>query len=202
MEDTHFSRSVSIQDEQTGREVRINLDKNQVWYQKPGGEWANISIVWGTTTVQGKVYRVNNWVPTGGEGGGGSHCWFDQVLNHPLPVIRAIIFPQTEPTQPAPRYEFEYNSDETTTASDQVLWSCSSGGTYNRTVSKGLGGLSEITTPTGAVVKYEYSKDSKHSFSLFGAGQNTKRYLLLTRRRRSTSASLDPCILTLCPESS
>ncbi len=161
------SNGTHVQDEHTGREIRIGLD-NKIYYRKPGGEWANITIVWGTTTVQGKLYRVNNWVPTGGEGGGGSYCWFDQVLNSNLPVIREIIYPQTEPGQPALRYVFSYNSDETTTASDQALWSCSSGGTYNRTVSKGLGGLSQITTPTGAIVKYRYSKDSKHSFSLFG----------------------------------
>ena len=42
------------QDEQTGREIRFGAD-NKVWYQKPGGGWDNVTIVWGTTTVQGKL---------------------------------------------------------------------------------------------------------------------------------------------------
>ena len=171
-----------IQDEQTDREIRIGSD-NKIWYRKPGGEWANITIVWGTTTVQGKLYRVNNWVPTGGESGGGTHCWHDQVLNSTLPVIREIVFPQTEPGQPAPRYVFSYNSDETTTASNQVLWACGGPGeTYNRTVSKGLGALSQITTPTGAIVKYSYSKDLKHSFSLFGDTDDIARETLTQKQ--------------------
>lgn len=154
------------QDEQTGREIRYGVD-NKVYYQKVGGDWASIDITWGTTTVQGKLYRVNDWMESGGETGGGMSCWRDNVVQTQLSVVREIVFPVTEPTQPAQRYSFSYNSDETTTATDEAKWFCQMPSeSYTRTVSKGMGGLSQMITPSGATVKYSYSKDSKHNFQL------------------------------------
>ncbi len=165
------------QDEQTGREIKYTYDPNgnngkgqgHVLYQTVGGSWKSTDINFDTTRVQGKLYRVSAWQETGGETGGGMPCWHDTVLQSDLSVIRDIVFPVTEPGQPARKYSFGYNSDTTTSATDNVRWGCGMmPESYNRTVSPGMGSLSQMDTPSGATVNYSYSKDGRHSFSLLG----------------------------------
>jgi hypothetical protein len=177
-EGTHF------QDEQTGREIKYiydpggNAGKGQghVLYQTIGGTWQSIDINYDTTRVQGKLYRVTDWTEFGGEMGGGMTCWHDQVLQTDLSVIRDIIFPVTVPGQQGVRYSFGYNSDATTTATDQVQWACGMAPeTYTRTVSQGMGSLNQMLTPSGAAVQYSYSKDGKHSFSFLGETDDIPR---------------------------
>jgi RHS repeat-associated protein len=166
-EGSHF------QDEQTGREIKAVYDPNgnggqgttHVYYQTVGGAWHSVDINYGTTQVQGKVYDVEGWNPFGGETGGGMICHHNEQLWSELWVIREIVFPATEPGVPARRYTFSYNSDTTETATNTVHWSCGMPQeTYTRQASKGLGILSQMTTPAGAVVNYSYSRDSLHYF--------------------------------------
>src|SRR5829696_1428831 len=89
-----------IQDEHTSREIKVLEDK--VVYQTVTGLEQSIDIVWGNTSVRGKIYQVNDWSPTGGETGGGFVCTRNDVLTTEVPVIREIVFPATEPQVEAP----------------------------------------------------------------------------------------------------
>jgi hypothetical protein len=173
-----------FQDEQTGREIKYTYDpsgnngkgQGHVLYQTVGGTWKSIDINFDVTRVQGKLYQVNDWQEWGGEMGGGMSCWHDNVLQDDLSVVRDIIFPVTEPGQPARRYSFSYNSDTTTTATDQVRWACGMAPqSYTRTVSTGMGSLSQMITPSGATVNYSYSRDGRHSYSLLAATDDIPR---------------------------
>src|SRR2546428_9011012 len=82
-------------------------------------------------------------------------------------VIREIVFPVTEPGQPSRKFSFKYNSDPETnsTVTEQVTWGCGQPSEpYTRTVSRGMGDLSQVTTPSGAVVNYGYSRDGVHRY--------------------------------------
>jgi RHS repeat-associated protein len=163
------------QDEQTGREIKItysqtaNNGKGQtrVWYQRVDGDWMHVDINHDTTHVQGKVYTVSDWNAGGGELGGGTPCFKQQELAEDVPVIRDIIFPETVPNQTPLHYSFNYNSDQTMTATDNIRWDCyTAKAPYTRTASKGTGELSQMITPTGATVNYTYNFDqtSYHQF--------------------------------------
>src|SRR6185436_15026188 len=145
------------QDEQTLREIRVTYNASintfQVWYKTVGGVDQHIDIVFGSTTVQGKLYPVNM-----------NGCELTQVLFSQIEVVREIIFPQTEPGQPQRKFTFSYNSDTSTTATDPAAFSCPGGGqNYTRTVSHGFGELSRIVMPSGSVVDYSYTLDGIHS---------------------------------------
>ncbi|MFZ0751924.1 MAG: hypothetical protein WAM70_21370, partial [Pyrinomonadaceae bacterium] len=166
-----------IQDEQTGREIRVTYDPGanggwgqaQIIYPTVTGIEQTVAINYGTTRVEGLVYPVQDWSPFGGETGGGMVCQKHAALFSDLYVIRSIVFPATEPGVPARRFEFNYNSDQKETVTHQVWWACMQPQeTYTRQVSKGLGGLSEMITPTGASVKYTYSRDENYIY-LFNA---------------------------------
>jgi hypothetical protein len=161
------STGTHYQDEQTGREIRYVYDpsgnggkgQGRLYYQAVGGTWMEIDINFDTTQVQGKLYNVNDWVS------GQINprpCVHKALLSQTIQVVREIVFPQTEPTQPARQFTFTYNSDATESASTTgVRFSCSgSGTTYTRTVSKGWGSLSKMVTPSGAEVQYAYKLDS------------------------------------------
>jgi len=153
-----------VQDELTGREIRFYNGK--IFYRTVTSVEQSIDIVMGSTLVQGKIYQVQDWSPTVGETGGGFVCARNDLLTTSVPVIREIIFPATEPGVASRRYTFSYNSDTTTSATDD--WRLSCGMTpqpYTRTVSNGMGELSQMVTPSGAVVNYSYSKSSIHNFS-------------------------------------
>ncbi|HEX5883152.1 MAG TPA: hypothetical protein VFY67_01270, partial [Pyrinomonadaceae bacterium] len=166
-EGTHF------QDEQTLREIKAVYDpagnggqgQTRVQYQTVGGAWHTVEINYGTTRVQGKVYDVQDWSTMGGETGGGMVCTHNELLWSDLYVIREIVFPATEPGVAARRYTFGYNSDTTESVTNQVRWACNMPlQTYTRDASKGMGVLSQMTTPAGAVVNYSYSRDLTHYF--------------------------------------
>jgi RHS repeat-associated protein len=161
------SNGTHYQDEQTGREIRYFYDpagnggkgQGQLWYQAVGSTWMHIDINFDTTFVQGKLYTVNDWVP------GQINprpCIHKQLLSQTVPVVKEIVYPQTEPTQSARRFTFTYNSDATESATTTgVRFSCSgSGSSYTRTVSKGWGSLSKMVTPSGGEVQYAYEMDS------------------------------------------
>ncbi len=162
-----------FQDEQTGREIKTTYDpagnggkgQGHVLYQTVGGTWQSVDINYDTTRVQGKVYQVEDWSYTGGETGGGMICHHNEPLATDIRVIREIVFPATEPGVAARRFTFGYNSDTTETATDTVQWACGTPQeSYTRQASKGMGDLSQMVTPTGAVVNYSYSRDSTHFF--------------------------------------
>jgi RHS repeat-associated protein len=151
------------QDEQTGREIRvfhnINTQRTEVWYQTVGGGWQKVEIVWGSTFVTGKFYSVER--PSGPYNPG---CTYHEIFSADLSVIREIIFPQTESGQSPPKYSFSYNSDVTDPNGATYVTGCN---TYPPTEtypnpSKGLGEVSQMTTPSGAVYKYSYFMDEQH----------------------------------------
>jgi RHS repeat-associated protein len=163
------------QDEQTNRELRLTYNpagqgQYQVWYNTVGGVSEHIDVNLGTTTVDGKLYSIQQ--------PGCDFSGLTRVLYSPLQVVREIVFPQTEPGQSQRRFTFSYNSDTTTSATDNAIFSCPAPGEpYTRTVSYGLGELSRIVTPSGAIVDYGYKYDGVHSLTPFGIGdylsQNT-----------------------------
>ena len=173
-EGTHYK------DEQTGREIKLTQDEEgnyHVSYKTVGGvEWQHVDVNLDTTTVQGKFYKVNGWNPSvqGENGEQGSPCITDGILdtgvngpNNPLrmSVVRSIVFPVTEPGVPGRRFSFEYNSDTTESFTANYKEVCGVAPTPLTTASsKGLGELSRMTTPSGAVVDYAYSFDSTHLF--------------------------------------
>ncbi|HKC66041.1 MAG TPA: RHS repeat-associated core domain-containing protein, partial [Pyrinomonadaceae bacterium] len=172
------------QDEQTGREIKIvnttsdpSHSQVQVQYQTVNGQPEQITINGGETVVKGKLYRVQDWnrnvyTETGGQG---DTCWRQQALQpQTLSVIREIVFPQTEPNTEARRFTFAYDSDQTETVTTEgVIWTCgSTGSTYTREASRGLGALSQMVTPSGATVDYSYSLASRHDFLFIPDGAN------------------------------
>jgi RHS repeat-associated protein len=154
------------QDEQTGREIRYfynpagngGLGQGQVWYQTVGGTWMHIDINFGFTTVEGQVYKVKDWIPFAL-----NECNRHAEINTQVDVIREIILPQSEPGVTR-KFSFSYNSDTTETATNPwVRFTCSDPlQSYTRTASKGWGALSQMVTPSGAVVDYSYVLDSVH----------------------------------------
>ena len=161
------SAGTHYQDEQTGREIRYFYDpagnnnhgQGRVSYQTVGGAWKTIYINFNDANVQGKIYRVDGWVP----GQVNPHpCSYHQLLNGIIQVVDEIVFPETETGQPARRFSFDYNSDVTEQASNNVrLGSCTAPSqTYTRQAAKGWGSLSTMVTPTGAEIRYEYDLDS------------------------------------------
>src|SRR6185503_16440131 len=156
------------QDEQTGREIRLTYNpagqgQYQVWYKTVDGIDQHIDINLGTTTVQGKLYSVT---APGCEFAGRTEALFSVVT-----VVREIVLPQTEPGQAQRKYTFNYNSDTSSSETDTAIFSCPGNGEpYTRTVSRGLGELSRIALPSGAVIDYTYNYDEVRTFTPFGIG--------------------------------
>lgn len=167
-----------VKDEQTGREIKWsgttynNQSATKVEYQTVGGAWQSVFVVWGETTVQGKIYGQMAWNPNGG---GGDYlidgtCFVQTILPAtPFNVVREIILPPTEPNVQPQKYTFGYNSDATEqTTLTSPRWTCTYWEPYpdyTRTASIGWGELSNITTPNGAQIKYNYSHDGIHVFN-------------------------------------
>lgn len=167
----HDGNGAHYQDEQTGREIRVTYDpapnggqgQFRVWFPTVGGTQQYIEINMGSTTVQGKVYTVNDW-----DMGYETACTRTAGLYSQLHIVRDIIFPQTEPGQQR-KFVFSYSSDTTETANDIVNWSCFGGyENYNRSASVGWGELSRVISPPGSVANsayadYTYQLNSQHS---------------------------------------
>jgi len=154
------------QDELTGREIRYFYDpsgnnnhgQGRVYYRTVGGTEEHIDINFDTTSVQGQLYTVNDWIP-----GQLSEepCTHKALLSRSIQVVREIVLPVTEPTQPARRFTFSYNSDLTESVTSGARFTCSGSSTsYTRDASKGWGSLSKVITPSGAELQYVYSLDS------------------------------------------
>lgn len=160
------------------REIRVEYNpaggngygQNRVWYRTVGGVWQHVDVNYGATEVQGKVYKISDWNPTGHSETGqqGVVCQRHQLLApQTISVIREIVFPATEPNTDARRFTFSYNSDQTETATTQQFYSmCSTAPEpLTRTASRGMGALSQMVTPTGAQVDYDYTLASTHDFT-------------------------------------
>ena len=151
------------QDEQTGREIRYKLEagnQGRVYYKTVGNVEKYIAINFGESTVQGQLYRVNDWIPYQFNF---NPCTHHQEIYTAIPVIREIVLPQTEPGVTR-KFTFTYDSDSTETASNPLVrFSCSGPSqTYVRTASKGWGFLSRIETPSGAKIDYKFDLNSTH----------------------------------------
>ncbi len=156
------------QNEQTGREIKVTMDwnanggdgKHSIQYQTVNGGWQTVEVNYDYTHVQGKIYPVSDFNEIN------NHvCERQELLGANLWVIREIVFPVTEPGVPARRYSFGYNSDTSTSETVGVQFACGSPyQSYTRNVSPGMGGLSHMVTPTGAVVDYKYSRDLTQVF--------------------------------------
>ena len=154
-----------IQDELTGREITSTYDANanngngqsQIHYQTVGGTWETIYINWGTTTVLNKAYVF-----------GDSYCSQAAIeFSQALPVVRSIVFPQTDPNEPNDnrrKFSFAYNSDTTDTVSQPWVPDCFNGEQTITSTSHGLGSLSQMTMPSGAQVNYGYRLDGNSLF--------------------------------------
>jgi RHS repeat-associated protein len=143
------SNGTHYQDEQTGREIRYGPGPSGqgVYYKTVNGSDACVRIVFGETNVQGQLYKVKDWTPGQVPAQPG---WRTEEINTPIPVIREIILPETQPGVTR-KFSFDYNSDDTEIASNPT-----------RTASKGWGYLSHIETPSGAKVDYTYNHDGWH----------------------------------------
>src|SRR5687767_7300746 len=135
----------------------------RVQYKTVGGTEHHIDINLGTTTVQGKLYSITQ---PGCDFGG-----LTQALFSSIEVVREIVFPQTEPGQPQRKFAFTYNSDTSSSQTDDAVFYCPGlGEPYTRTVSYGLGELSHIQLPSGGVMDYKYNYDGVNTFTPFGVG--------------------------------
>jgi RHS repeat-associated protein len=171
-------------DVQSGREIRVTGDMAsgyQVWYHTVGDNTPeqHVDVNTGATVVQGKFYRVNDWNSSvQAEDGSttGSQCVKGAILDtgvngasNPLhlAVVRGIVFPATEPGQPGRSFTFSYNSDATESFTTNYSDVCGQApAPVTTTSSKGLGELSRMQTPTGAVFEYAYSLDGTHLFQI------------------------------------
>jgi RHS repeat-associated protein len=143
------------QDELTGREIKYvcaNANQCQVMYQTVGGGWASIDINFGTTSVRGQFYDVV--IPDG--------CTLQEPFSQDFSIVREIVFPQTEPGVESPKFSFSYNSDTTDQIDIHYQTSCSLGDTIYHNPSHGLGELSRVVTPTGAIANYTYAYDASY----------------------------------------
>jgi hypothetical protein len=147
------------QDEQTSREIRYvynaagngGLGLGQVQYQTVGGIWKTITINFGTTHLFGKVHAISD-----------PDCADASVyVDKYIPVVRSVVFPQTEPGQPPRQLNFSYNSDIADTVNVQWRPNCSSSYQTSTSASRGWGSLSRIELSSGATVDYEYSFDGQ-----------------------------------------
>jgi RHS repeat-associated protein len=162
------------QDEQTGRMLKWSQSTysgstaTKVEYQSVGGDWQTVWVVWGTTSPSGKLYSRDGWNPNGLSHIHACHYWGD--YSDTFNVIRQIVLPATESGVAAKKYLFAYNSDTSFSATDTVSMTCGASGTaYTRSVSYGLGEISQITTPSGAMVSYSYRNDGLSKVGLLGS---------------------------------
>jgi YD repeat-containing protein len=125
-----------------------------VQYQTVGGAWMTIYLNFGTTQVHGKVYAFGD--PDCMDG--------SYLLGQNITVLRSIVFPQTEPNVNPRQFSFAYNSDTSDTVNQSWYPSPCNGPQTITSTSHGLGSLSQITMPSGAVVKYVYQFDGQVGF--------------------------------------
>lgn len=172
------------QDVQSGREIRVTGDMAsgyRVWYRTVGDDTPEqyVDVNTGETVVQGKFYRVNAWNSSVQSEDGsttGSQCTKGAILDtgvngasNPLhlAVVREIVFPVTESGKPGRKFTFGYNSDASESFTTDYSDVCGQAPTpVTTTSSKGLGELSRMQTPTGAVFEYAYSLDGTHLFQI------------------------------------
>jgi RHS repeat-associated protein len=161
LETTTFFR-----DERTLREIRYvhNQGVNQphgqgrVEYQTVGGTWVTTYVNLTTTTVSGWAYEVGDPVCANKA----------ELINTGITVIDSIVLPPSEPGNTR-QFSFDYNSDTSVTANYQWRGHCGANYQTITSMSKGLGSLSQMTMPSGAVVKYSYFMDQTNPSLINGA---------------------------------
>jgi RHS repeat-associated protein len=156
------AQGTHYQDELTTREIKVVVNgttgNTEVWYKTVTGNEHKVEIVFGSTAVRGKFYTVD--VPSMWGFQMPAPCTYQEAFSYDLTVIREIRFPETESGTTPPKYSFAYNSDEAGSPAQYVA-ACNTDPPFStwNDPSKGLGELSQMTTPTGAVYKYTYSLD-------------------------------------------
>jgi YD repeat-containing protein len=187
------------EDEQTGREIRYKLEagnQGRVYYKTVGNVEKYIAINFGTTSIQGQIYRVNDWIPFQFNF---TPCTHYKLLNTSVPVIRDITLPESEPGVTR-KFTFTYDSDSTETASNTLVrFNCtSSPTTYTRTASKGWGFLSRIEAPSGAKIDYKFDVNSFHA--LFSPDDIAK--VAITEKKLDHDATIDTWLYSIFDTSS
>jgi RHS repeat-associated protein len=159
-------------DEQTGRLIKWsqtthnNEPVTKVEYQSVGGAWQAVWVVWGQTTVKGKYYPKQDWDIAGGPTHSGDKCFRHQGLEETFDVVREIVFPATEYGVAPQQYSFAYNSDATVQATDTVKTTCATSSSVTRDASPGLGEISQIVTPAGSAINYDFHFTGTHKIGL------------------------------------
>jgi len=175
-------------DEQTNREIRLTYNPSgggqyQVWYKTVTGLDQHIDVNLGTTTVQGKLYTVR--APACDPGLTGE-------VSTEIEIFREIVFPQTEPLQPQRKFTFSYNSDTSSNQTDIAAFSCPGPGqNYTRAVSNGLGELSRIVTPAGAIVDYSYTHDGVSTFEPLGIDDHFSKDKITQKKITHDGGTID-----------
>ena len=147
------------QDERTGREIRMVTALNgdvTVQYQTVGGNWVDINLMFGTTTVFGQIFEQTSYA------GPDQTCQRKQVITSvDMQVLKEIRYPQTQPGQPQRKFTFSYNSDTALSVEESWNASCFPNTSVPVTShSKGWGELSQMIMPSGAKVTYAYTGDA------------------------------------------
>jgi|GEM_PF-946750 len=176
-------QGLHFQDEQSLREIRVTSNSTgnwEVWYKSVNGTEYKVEIVFGSTLVVGKFYTVD--IPPIWGSQVPAACTYQENWSMDVPVVREIIFPQTESGVPIPKYSFSYTSDQTLPDRAMYVAACFQAQpfeTWPFESSKGLGELSQMTTPTGAVHKYSYQMDGQH---ITGLGQSAALNFLTEKK--------------------
>jgi RHS repeat-associated protein len=164
-------------DQETGREIQKVATLGggtQVRYQTVGGTWVNIDLAFGTTTVKGKTFTVTD------DNGQGGTCERTELMDDVgLDVLRSITLPVTQAGQPGKQYLFSYNSDTTETGLSLPYKDyCGQPNQTATVASRGMGSLSQIAMPMGALVQYAYNLDSNH---ILLSADNTGKETITTK---------------------
>jgi RHS repeat-associated protein len=153
----------SYKDTRTGREIRILTpptpgDPVSVQYKEPGGlNWVTTTINFTTTSPHGWSYQVGDSFINGNFCSDKAELiTFDGPVD--LIMIDSIVLPETE-TGVIRQFEFDYNSDDNLTTFYEYRPECGSAMLPVTSISRGLGSLSRMKTPSGAEVLYSYSLD-------------------------------------------
>ncbi|MEK6289767.1 MAG: hypothetical protein AABO57_28980, partial [Acidobacteriota bacterium] len=148
-------------DVQTGRQIKYNFtaatNTGQVQYQTVGGVWETITIHFANKTLTGKAINAGDRLCING-----SYSW-GTLLGDNFEVITSIVLPETEPGITR-QFIFEYNSDDIDEDVNIPFrgW-CPDPITEIKDASHGLGELSRMTLPSGAVAEYFYKHDGAHT---------------------------------------
>ena len=203
------SNGTHYQDEQSSREIRLTYSSTanngqgqyQVWYQTVAGHPMHIDINMKSIQVKGVIYNTQSWNPEGSENGGGSECTIQAELTPSesiKPMVEEIVFPATEPNQAGQQYSFSYNSAETSQVTSQIKTLCQMElQSQTRETSAGLGELSRMEMPSGAIVEYTYNGFGTQNGPLEFADPTDMARRYVSRKRVKHDGTMDDWNYTL-----